>query len=87
MVFNTLSTLHAIGSQILPAFYLHGTSAPGQRLLSSWVAFIPEPLGRGITPIVLSGARYMYGQESDNSVITRTAIGAANIRAYLQGAR
>jgi type IV secretory pathway VirB2 component (pilin) len=78
----------------LLALYFQGASTPGQGLLNSVVAFITGPFGKGVTliAIVICGVSYMYGQKSDNSVIARTAIGAAiivgaaNIWAYIQSA-
>lgn len=76
------------------ALSFQGASTPGQGLLNSLVAFITGPFGKGVTliAIVICGVSYMYGQKSDNSVIARTAIGAAiivgaaNIWAYIQSA-
>jgi type IV secretory pathway VirB2 component (pilin) len=69
-------------------------SVPGQGLLNSVVQFITGPFGKGVTliAIVVCGASYMYGKQSDNSMIARLAIGAAlivgaaNIFAYIQSA-
>jgi type IV secretory pathway VirB2 component (pilin) len=95
LVLNTLHSLHSIGLQLhLLAFYLQGTSVPGQGFLNGIVAFITGPFGKGVTmiAIVICGVSYMYGQKSDNSLIARMAIGAfivtaaANIWAYIVGA-
>ena len=95
LVFTASQFLYAIGLQLhVLVFYFQGTSTPGQGLLNSVVAFITGPFGKGVTliAIVICGVSYMYGQKSDNSVIARTAIGAAiivgaaNIWAYIQSA-
>jgi type IV secretory pathway VirB2 component (pilin) len=82
---HIVATLHVI------AFYLQGT-VPGQGFLNSISQFIVGPFGKAITliAIVLAGVSYMYGKQSDNSVIARLAIGAilvvgaANLFAYIQ---
>jgi len=95
LVFTASQYLYTIGLQLhVLAFYFQGASTPGQGLLNSVVAFITGPFGKGVTliAIVICGVSYMYGQKSDNSVIARTAIGAAiivggaNIWAYIQSA-
>ncbi len=93
LVLNTLNSLQAVGWQLhLLAIYLQGTSVPGQGFLNGVTAFITGPFGKAVTliAIVLCGAGYMYGKQSDNSMIARTAIGgvlivgAANFFAYMQ---
>jgi type IV secretory pathway VirB2 component (pilin) len=95
---HTASLLHSIHLASLHfhalGFYFQGGSIPGQGLLNGIVAFITGPFGKGITliAIVLCGVSYMYGKQSDNSLIGRLAIGAAlivgaaNIFAYIQSA-
>jgi type IV secretory pathway VirB2 component (pilin) len=85
---------HIIAAFHVIAFYLQGGTVPGQGFLNSISQFIVGPFGKAITliAIVLAGVSYMYGKQSDNSVIARLAIGAilvvgaANLFAYIQAA-
>jgi type IV secretory pathway VirB2 component (pilin) len=90
---NTINSLHHLGLQLhVVAFYFQGATPPGSGFLDNITAFITGPFGKSVTliAIVLCGLSYMYGSKSDNSVIARTAIGAAiivgatNIWAYIQ---
>jgi len=95
LALNLFHSLHSFGLHLqMLGMYFQGASIPGQGFLNGVVNFITGPFGKGITLIafVICGASYMYGSKSDNTVIARTAIGAAiiasaiNIWAYIQAA-
>jgi type IV secretory pathway VirB2 component (pilin) len=75
------ATPHHLLAALVFNFLPPAGSTPFDGFLNSLTNFVTGPLGKALTliGIVLCGAGYMYGKQSDNSSIGRIAIGAAII--------